>query len=140
MKLLAASILLALTALPLTAQDPCPHTRAATVRGTTDFGGTVDCDAGVNLTIGGVQLTSAQRACPLLATITPDHQEVEPTKMDTFAVDTDRVPQLVLVFRCTPHYLLFVRISDTCDLDRTQTMGGVQLKTTVSCSQPKGWS
>ena len=45
-----------------------------------------------------------------------------------------------MVFRCTPHYLLFIRISDTCDLDRTQTMGGVQLKTTVSCSQPKAWS
>ena len=44
--------------------------------------------------------------------------------------------ELVAFFQCVPHYLLFIRISDTCEFAQTKVIGNVALLRTVPCDDP----
>lgn len=133
MHALSAIPLFAAAALPLLAQTACPHTKTKDIPASYVMGPTVDCDAGINIAIGGVTLTSAQRACPLFAVITPTHQEIVKSELATRTEQNGNAQELMASFRCTPHYLLFIRLSDTCELDRTQVIGAVPLLRTIEC-------
>jgi len=133
MHALSAIPLFAAAALPLLAQTACPHTKTKDIPASYVMGPTVDCDAGINLAIGGVTVTSAQRACPLFAVVTPTHQEIVKSDLATRTEQNGNAQELLVTFHCNPHYLLFVRLSDTCDLDRTQVIGAVPLLRTIEC-------
>jgi len=134
MHLLQAIALLLATALPLLGQTDCPHTRATNIPATFETGPAVACDAGVHIELGGVTVTTPQRSCPLMVVITPTHQEIEKAATATHVEPAGNAQELIAFFRCTPHYIIFVRISDTCDFEHTQVIGAVQLLRTVECN------
>jgi hypothetical protein len=134
MHALSAIPLFAAAALPLFAQTDCPHTKTKDIPAGFVTGASVDCDAGINLAIGGVTVTSAQRACPLFVVVTPTHQEIVKSELATRTEQNGNAQELMAFFRCTPHYLLFIRLGDTCELDRTLVIGAVPLLRTIECA------
>lgn len=120
-------------ALPSIAQT-CPRTRAEErkIDPTIQYGPSVAC-SGVSYSIPGFSISTAT-GCPLFVRIRPDAysvsvraQEETETKLDQFQ------ETIVMTFRCTPHYIIFIPISSTCDLENLTKVPGPHLLQTVAC-------
>ena len=122
--------------LPLRAQggDGCPHQKTRDIPASFVVGPSVRCDVGVSMVVGGVPITTGSTSCPTSVVITPTHQEIVKSDLETRVEPNGNAPELAAFYQCTAHYLLLIRLSDTCDLQQVQTLGAVPLLRTVPCS------
>ncbi len=123
----------ALLSLAAAAQDTCPKERAVSVPRSIDYGPSVTCP-GLSYSIPGLTITTAT-GCPLFVTVTPAHEQAQPsrdrTQVRVASVDAVKV----FFFTCQTRYLLFLPLSSYCAFDREVTAGTVMHLTTIGCNE-----
>lgn len=118
----------------LIAQGPrCPFERAEEVPASWNLGPSVDCQSGIDMQIGGIQVKSNKKGCPLFVTITPTHEVAKPAATPTRTVVTGTSPEIVAYFRCTPTWFLFFQTGSICEFDRSLNLGQVMRLRTEAC-------
>jgi hypothetical protein len=115
------------------AQDNCPYERVKTVEASWKLGPGVDCGGGISLQIGGTQVKSSPKSCPLFVIITPQHDEAQSSSTRTQVVPVGTVPQTIAFFDCKCDYFLFICVGSSCVFDRAMNIGQLQLLRTEPC-------
>ncbi|MFK7739935.1 MAG: hypothetical protein AB8H80_06390 [Planctomycetota bacterium] len=128
--LILTTILAAATA-TATAQA-CAYTKASSVDPKLDVHLKRDCGS-AKIRFGGLEWSTTQTGCPLLATYTPKHEIVERVNVRTQTVVTGISPVYLLSFKCVGSWLIVIPLSNDCRLDQSNVAGFTKRLVTVAC-------
>lgn len=117
------------------AQAGCPRERAEHVPLQVTMQAAVECESGVNMDVGGLQLRSGTKSCPLVVVITPAHDRPEPAAQETRTEQYGSVHEFACFFDCKPHHFLFFVTSYSCEMSDRMELGVRPLLRTVPCLQ-----
>jgi hypothetical protein len=129
---IAATLLAALFATALGAQDNCPYEHAKHIPAKIDLGPKQEC-GGFSYRIGDLQVTSPGDSCPLWILYTPAHEIPESSSRRTQVASIGTANVVMITFRCVYDYFLFISIGSACVADPPRVIGVEQRLRTVGC-------
>lgn len=119
---------------PLAAQADCSHTKAVEIPASAQMGPARACNAGIDVEIGGFQITDRPRNCPFFVIYTPTHHAAQSTADSSYAYQYSTTSEVLITLACVAHRFLFIKIDTSCDITSTSNSGPLPLMYTRGCA------